>query len=118
MSKTNARVRRRGRRKAHVRKHVHGTAERPRLTVYRSNTHMYAQVIDDDRGHTLAAASTLTVKDAEGKKADRAKAVGLQIATLAQAAGVARVVFDRNGFKYHGRVAALASGAREAGLEF
>jgi large subunit ribosomal protein L18 len=88
------------------------------LTVYRSNTHTYAQIIDDERGHTLASASTLTVKVAEGKKAEKAKAVGQQLGALAKAAGVERVVFDRNGFKYHGRVAALADGAREAGLDF
>jgi len=110
------------RRKKHVRKHVSGTAARPRLTVFRSNAHIYAQVIDDVSGATLAAASTLTaeVKAQLGEldKKGAAKLVGSTVASRAQAAGVEKVVFDRNGYKYHGRVAALADGAREGGLNF
>ncbi len=105
-----------------VRAKLHGTAERPRLNVFRSLSHIYAQVIDDDRGHTLAAASTAeaAVRDqTEGKnKSDAAKIVGQLIGERAQAAGVTEVIFDRGGYKYHGRVKALADGAREAGLKF
>ena len=99
-----------------VRKKVLGTAERPRLAVYRSNRHIYAQLIDDFAGATLLSAST--VKEANGgdPKA-RAKAVGTEIATKAKKAGIERVVFDRGGFRYHGRVQAVAEGAREGGLE-
>lgn len=110
----------RARRAARVRKKVFGTAERPRLSVFRSARHIYAQVIDDDKGVTLAAASTLTesVKKTEGKKADLAKAVGAAVAQAAKAAKVESVVFDRNGYRYHGRIKAVADGAREAGLQF
>ena len=108
------------RRHLRVRKRVAGTPERPRLSVFRSNIHIYAQVIDDSANHTLASAST---KDAElaaslkGKtKTDRAKAVGQLIAQRAKAAGIEKAVFDRGGFQYHGRVQALAEAAREAGL--
>ena len=100
-----------------VRKKVVGSPERPRLAVYRSNRHIYAQVIDDVAGRTLAAASTLAVGDREDPKA-KAKAVGVQVAEKAKAAGVTQVTFDRGGFRYHGRVQALADGAREGGLEF
>ncbi len=100
-----------------VRKKVIGSPERPRLAVYRSNRHIYAQVIDDVAGRTLAAASTLAVSEGEDPKA-KAKAVGAQVAEKAKAAGVTRVTFDRGGFRYHGRVQALADGAREGGLEF
>ncbi len=100
-----------------VRKKVIGSADRPRLAVYRSNRHIYAQVIDDVAGRTLAASSTLVVEGADDPKA-KAKAVGAQVAEKAKAAGVSRVAFDRGGFRYHGRVQALADGAREAGLEF
>ncbi|MDQ3951559.1 MAG: 50S ribosomal protein L18 [Actinomycetota bacterium] len=100
-----------------VRKKVIGSPERPRLAVYRSNRHIYAQVIDDVAGRTLAAASTLAVGDGDDPKA-KAKAVGAQVAEKAKAAGVTRVTFDRGGFRYHGRIQALADGAREAGLEF
>jgi large subunit ribosomal protein L18 len=108
------------RRHERVRKTVTGSAERPRLAVYRSLTHIYAQVIDDARGHTLAAASDRDagVKDATGTKIERAKAVGTAVAKKAQAAGVTTVVFDRGGNKYHGRVKALAEAARESGLKF
>jgi large subunit ribosomal protein L18 len=108
------------RRHERVRKTVAGTPERPRLAVYRSLTHIYAQVIDDERGHTLAAASTVekTLKGAAGNKSARAKAVGAAVAKKAMDAGVTKVVFDRGGNRYHGRVKALAEAAREAGLQF
>jgi large subunit ribosomal protein L18 len=110
----------RERRHARLRKHVRGTAERPRLAVYRSNAAIYAQVIDDRAGSTLAAASSLDkgiTPDGDGK-AGVSKAVGKLVAERATAAGITRVVFDRGGFRYQGRVAALAEGAREGGLEF
>ena len=108
------------RRKAHIRKKVDGSHERPRLSVYRSLNHIYAQVIDDVSGKTLAAASTLSpeLKGAKGKKSERAKKVGQLIAKKCLEAKVDKVVFDRNGFNYHGRIAAVADGAREAGLKF
>jgi large subunit ribosomal protein L18 len=99
-----------------VRKKVIGSPERPRLAVYRSNRHIYAQVIDDVAGRTLAAASSLVVTGDDPKAT--AKAVGAQVAEKAKAAGVERVTFDRGGFRYTGRVQALADGAREGGLEF
>jgi large subunit ribosomal protein L18 len=114
--KRDARIRRHRR----VRKHVRGTAERPRLAVYRSNKHISAQVIDDVAGRTLAAASTVETANrtgATGNK-DAATTVGRLIAERAKAAGVERVVFDRGGFLYHGRIASVADAAREAGLEF
>jgi large subunit ribosomal protein L18 len=109
--KLQARIRRHRR----VRKQVTGTSERPRLAVYRSNRHIYAQLVDDGRGRTVAAASDLALGG--GAKSDRAKEVGKLLAERAKAAGVARVVFDRGGRLYHGRVRALAEGAREGGLE-
>jgi large subunit ribosomal protein L18 len=114
--KTTARKRRHVR----VRKRVSGTAERPRLVVSRSNRHMVVQVIDDLQGHTLAAASTLdaSLKGAEGDKTELAKKVGALVAERAKAAGIDKVVFDRAGNKYAGRIAALADAAREAGLDF
>jgi large subunit ribosomal protein L18 len=110
----------RQRRKAHIRKTVEGSQERPRLSVYRSLSHIYAQVIDDVSGKTLAAASTLSpeLKDGKGKKKDLAKEVGKLVAKKCQEAKIVTVVFDRNGFMYHGRVAAVAEGAREGGLKF
>jgi large subunit ribosomal protein L18 len=110
----------RQRRKNRIRFKVSGSAERPRLSIYRSLNHIYAQVIDDATGKTLAAASTLSpeLKDGKGKKRDLAKEVGKLVAKKCQAAQIAAVVFDRNGFNYHGRVAAVADGAREAGLKF
>jgi len=110
-TKRRARVRRHAR----VRKHVSGTASVPRLAVYRSNRHVYAQLIDDVAARTLAAASDGEVK-AEGDKTARAKAVGELLAERAKDAGIERVVFDRGGRQYHGRIAALADGAREGGL--
>ena len=109
-------------RHARVRKQISGTAERPRLNVYRSTEHIYAQVIDDVKGVTLCAASTLekgiAKKVAKLTKTEAAKAVGEEIAKKALALGIKEVVFDRGGYIYTGRVAALAAGAREAGLEF
>lgn len=104
------------RRHARVRKKVAGTAERPRLAVYRSNRHIYAQLVDDRAAATLAAASDAEVEGSDGK-IDRAKAVGKLIADRAKGAGIDRVVFDRGGRRYHGRVAAVAEGAREGGLQ-
>jgi large subunit ribosomal protein L18 len=112
--KRDARIRRHTR----VRKHVRGTAERPRLAVFRSNKHISAQVIDDRAGVTLAAASTLESDLRAGSSnKDAAAKVGQLVAERAKGAGVERVVFDRGGFLYHGRVAAVAEAAREAGLE-
>jgi large subunit ribosomal protein L18 len=107
----------RQRRHERVRGKVRGTAERPRLAVYRSLSHTYAQVIDDSSGRTLAAASTLELKVGKNDL-EAAQAVGKAIAGKATKAGVGRVVFDRGGYIYHGRVKALADAAREAGLEF
>ena len=111
-----------GRRRRHrrVRKKVRGTAARPRLSVFRSARHVYAQLIDDVGGTTVASASTME-KDARGgatATVDAAKSVGSRLGERAKAAGVTGAVFDRGGFRYHGRVAAVADGAREAGLEF
>ncbi len=108
-----ARVRRHSR----VRKKVAGTAERPRLAVYRSNRHIYVQLIDDRAAATLAAASDAEVEVTSKGKTDRAKEVGKLIADRAKGAGIDRVVFDRGGRRYHGRVAAVAEGAREGGLQ-
>jgi large subunit ribosomal protein L18 len=110
-------------RQLRVRKTVHGTPERPRLNIFRSNQNIYAQVIDDLVGKTLASASTLDPEikgrlEGAGGNIDAAKIVGEVVAKRALAAGVTKVVFDRGGFLYHGRVAALAEAAREAGLEF
>ncbi len=101
-----------------VRKRVKGTGARPRLSVFRSNRHIYAQIIDDERGHTLATASSGDQGVAKGSKAAVAGAVGSSLAKRAIAGGVRQVVFDRGGYKYHGRVRALAAAAREEGLEF
>ncbi len=108
----------RQRRHRRVRARVAGTADRPRLAVYRSLTQIYAQVIDDKTGRTLAAASSLDAKDSKAKRADAAKAVGAKIAEKAKAAGVNEVIFDRGGYRYHGRVKALADAARSSGLRF
>jgi large subunit ribosomal protein L18 len=110
---------RRERIKRGIRKRLTGSAERPRLSVYRSNKGIYAQIIDDNSGITIVSASSLS-KDfvANGNKSDQSKAVGKSVAEKALAAGVSQVVFDRNGYLYHGRVKSLAEGAREAGLVF
>jgi large subunit ribosomal protein L18 len=113
----------RKRRHRRIRARVQGTAERPRLNIYRSLTNIYAQVIDDITGHTLASASTVDREvaqklSAEMTKTEAAKVVGEVVAARAKAVGVEEVIFDRGGFRYQGRVAALAEAAREAGLKF
>jgi large subunit ribosomal protein L18 len=112
----------RRRRHARVRKRVHGTAERPRLNVFRSLRHIHAQVIDDAAGHTMLAASTLDpeiVPQIQGKpKVEQAKVVGETLARRAMEQGIREIVFDRGGYRYHGRVKALAEGARAGGLQF
>ena len=107
----------RSKRHKRVRVHVSGTAERPRLSVFRSLNHLYAQLIDDSSSHTLASVSTVNLK-AKKNGMQEAAQVGKAIADKAKAAGVNTVVFDRGGFLYHGRIKALADAAREAGLEF
>jgi large subunit ribosomal protein L18 len=109
---------RRARRHKRVRKHVFGTAERPRLVVFRSNRGIAAQLVDDSAGKTLAAASSLNAREAKGTKSDQAASVGKLLAQNAKKVGVKAVVFDRGGYLYHGRVKALADAAREGGLEF
>jgi large subunit ribosomal protein L18 len=117
-----AQQRRTGRIRRHrrVRKKIHGTALRPRLAVFRSNKHLSVQLIDDDAGTTLASASTTEsdLRSATGSTVDAAVNIGKLIGQRAKAAGIEKVVFDRGGFAYHGRIAAVASAAREAGLEF
>lgn len=110
----------RARRHFRIRKNLRGTAEIPRLVVHRTSRHMHVQVIDDLKGHTLAAASTIEadVRALEGDKKAKAAKVGQLIAERAKAAGIEAIVFDRAGYKYHGRVAALADAAREGGLKF
>jgi large subunit ribosomal protein L18 len=107
----------RARRHFRVRKKVAGTPARPRLVVTRSTRHIVAQVVDDLAGRTLASASTMDIRDADGDKTAKAKQVGALLAQRAKEKGIAAVVFDRGGNRYHGRVAAVADGAREAGLE-
>jgi len=117
-----SREQKRTRRHLHVRKHVAGTPQRPRVSVYRSLSQIYAQIIDDTTGKTLVAVSTidkdLREKIGKLKKSDQAKEVGKALAQRAQKAGIQQVVFDRGGYRYHGRVKALAEAAREAGLQF
>lgn len=106
--------------KRRIRKKVHGTPERPRLSVFRSNRYIYAQLIDDTRGITLASASSreAEIQAVGGRPLDRSRVVGQKLAERAKAAGIEKVVFDRNGYQYHGNVRALAEGAREGGLIF
>jgi large subunit ribosomal protein L18 len=124
MAKTNPSFLARKDRQARVRKNISGVPERPRLNVFRSLNHIYAQVIDDTRGLTLVSASSIDpvihkAREAEGKtKKERAALVGKLVAERALAAGITQVVFDRGGYKYHGRVKALAEASREAGLKF
>ncbi len=122
MGKTNPRVVARRRRKMSIRKKVRGTPDRPRLSVFCSSRHIYAQIVDDEAGHTLAAVSTLSPAiRAQGKVAANipsAQKVGEAIAALALEKGIKAVVFDRNGFVYHGKVKALADAARKGGLMF
>lgn len=101
-----------------IREKMSGTSERPRLNIYRSLNHIYAQVIDDSKGETLVSASTLAAKLKTGGNVAAAKEVGKLVAEKAQAKGIKKVVFDRGGYLYHGRIKALADAAREAGLEF
>lgn len=121
-NKNELKIKRRLRRKYAIRKTLTGTTERPRLSVYRSEKHIYAQVIDDTAGRTLASASSVDAavrgELKHGANIAAAKKVGLAIAAAAKAAGVTKVAFDRNGRKYHGRVKALADAAREGGLKF
>jgi len=123
MARWNTKEKKRERRHLRLRKRLEGTTDRPRLTIYRSLTQIYAQIVDDTTGKTLVAASSLA-KDLKPKvkaaksKIERSKLVGLAIAERAKAAGVTQVRFDRAGFLYHGRVKALADGAREGGLSF
>jgi large subunit ribosomal protein L18 len=120
MDKTTAKTIRRERRKKGMRKTMSGTPSRPRLSVFRSLQHIYVQVIDDLAGRTVASASSLDVDGVArtGGNVDAAKEIGKAIADRAKKAGVTAVVFDRNGFRYHGRVKAVAEGAREGGLQF
>ena len=115
-------LRQRQRRRYRVRRHIRGTSERPRLTVFRTSKHIYAQIIDDSAGRTLVSASTMDKKLREsvgfGGNQAAAAAVGQEVAARAKAAGISQVCFDRGSFRYHGRVAALANAAREAGLDF
>jgi large subunit ribosomal protein L18 len=101
-----------------IRKKIDGTQERPRLSIYRSTAHIYAQIIDDRKGTTLVAASTVEAKKKTGGNLASAKEVGKAVADKAKAKGITKVVFDRGGYLYHGRVKALAEAAREAGLQF
>jgi large subunit ribosomal protein L18 len=120
MARTEHKLELRRRRHARVRRRVHGSASRPRLAVFRSNKHISAQLIDDDAGRTLAAASSIEgeLRGATGGNIDAAATVGKLVAARAKEAGISTVVFDRGGFAYHGRVAALADAARAEGLEF
>lgn len=121
-SKTEQKRAGRERRKRAIRKKIHGEASRPRLSVFRSSRHIYAQVIDDVQGNTLVAASTMEKElqtQLEGlKNSDRARLIGKLVAERCLAQSIGQVVFDRNGYIYHGRVQALADGAREGGLDF
>lgn len=101
-----------------IRNKISGTAQRPRISVFKSNTRIYVQVIDDEQGHTLAAASSAELGASKNTTVELSKEVGKKIAEKAVARGITRVVFDRNGYIYHGKVKALADGAREGGLKF
>ncbi len=113
-----SKLERRAKIKAGIRKRVSGSTERPRLTVFRSNKHIYAQIVNDETGLTLASASSHQLDNAEGSPKDVAALVGKALAEKAKTANVEKVVFDRNGYLYHGRVEALANAAREGGLNF
>jgi large subunit ribosomal protein L18 len=114
----NKKVERRTRIKMGVRKKVEGTTDRPRLSVFRSNKIIYAQIIDDTKGHTVAAASSVELDKKGGVNLTISKSVGKKVAEKAIASGVDKIVFDRNGYLYHGNIKALAEGAREGGLKF
>ena len=108
------------RKKAHtrIRKRITGTKERPRLSVFRSNRDIYAQIIDDGQGHTLASVSSRSMKDLKGTMVEKSKEAGKLLAKMSTDKGITQVVFDRGGYLYHGRVKAFAEGAREGGLQF
>ena len=115
MSVASKKLKTRMRIKARIRGKISGTTERPRLTIFRSNKQIYAQIVDDSTGKTLASSSSRTIAEAAGvAKVEQAKLVGTKVAEAAKAAGIANVVFDRNGYLYHGRVKSLADAAREA----
>ena len=122
MGNTSPRLKARLKRKKRIRKNIFGNQDRPRMSVFRTSRHIYAQIIDDSKGITLVSASTLDKEyldnKAEGKKVDIAKAVGSLVGKRALDTGIKKVVLDRNGFLYHGRIKALSDGAREAGLNF
>jgi len=122
MGNTSPRLVSRLKRKKRIRKNIFGTQDRPRMSVFRSSKHIYAQIVDDTRGTTLVSASTLDREfkgnKIEGKKAEIAKSVGSLIGKRALDKGITQVVLDRNGFLYHGRIKELSNGAREAGLKF
>lgn len=122
MAKAKTKEESRLRRKTRIRTRVRGTAERPRLIVFRSSRHIYAQVVDDDANKVMASATTLGKECRELvqglKKTEQAKKIGAKVAALCLSKGIEKVVFDRNGYRYHGRVLALAQAAREAGLKF
>ncbi len=122
MGNTSQRLVSRLKRKKRIRKNIFGNQDRPRMSVFRSSKHIYAQIIDDTQGTTLVSASTLDKEfvegKTEGKKAEIAKAVGTLVGKRALDKGISKVVLDRNGFLYHGRIKALSDGAREAGLNF
>ena len=117
MPKTAKKVTQRARIRRRIRSKISGTPERPRLSVFRSNKHIYAQLIDDLAGTTLAAASTREADLAGGSRVDQGKAVGEKLAERAKEAGITSAVFDRGGYRYHGRVQAIAEGARSGGLQ-
>jgi large subunit ribosomal protein L18 len=116
MDRIKKKLHRRNKIRKGLRNRIRGTEERPRLTVYRSNAEIYAQIIDDTTGFTLAAASSININ--EGTPVEKAKFVGKEIAGKAKSANIENVVFDRNGYLYHGRIKSLAEGAREEGLNF
>ncbi|MEX1298096.1 MAG: 50S ribosomal protein L18 [Desulfotignum sp.] len=122
MANTTLKTIARLKRKKRIRKRIYGALDRPRLSVFRSSSHIYAQIIDDTKGETLVSASTLDKEYKQhpvtGKKQEIAKAVGVLLGKKALDKGIKKVVLDRNGFLYHGRIKALSDGAREAGLEF
>ncbi len=119
MANTNSKVLRRAKIRQRIKKSITGTAERPRLSVFRSNKQIYCQLIDDVAGRTLASASSSLIPDAQKvNKVEQARIVGLKIAEVAKTAGLESVVFDRGGYLYHGRIKSLAEAAREGGLKF
>ena len=122
MGNTSPKLKARLKRKKRIRKTIFGNQDRPRMSIFRSSKHIYAQIVDDTQGKTLVSASTLDIefKDqkAEGKKVELAKAIGTLIGKRALDKGITKVVLDRNGFLYHGRIKSLSDGAREAGLNF